>query len=168
MFLYGHQKKHTIGLWKETACISNIHYCLTCNTICVDAYEYEMCLTFAQNRPCICCLAGGWMLCNLPPLITTVSNIIHIYIYIYIYIYTHTYIYTHFINVIPVTLPHWSSTEWNQMAGDNTLQNPVSQKHRWYTTYVINWGFHGNYTKGRWALVLQNNIHKHTLFRFPC
>lgn len=81
MLLYSHQKKHTIGLQEERACISNIYYCLTCNTICVDAHEYEMCLTLAQIRPCICCLAGGggwWMLCDLPPLITTVSNIIYI------------------------------------------------------------------------------------------
>ena len=128
------------SLREERACITNIYYCLTCNIICVDAPEYKMSLTFAQIRPCICCLAGGWMLCDLPPLITTISNII---------LYT-------------VTLPHWSSTEWHQMAGDDTLQNPVFQKHRWYTTHAINWGFHGNYTKGQWAVILQNNIHTHT------
>jgi hypothetical protein len=73
--LQNQQQKHTIGLREKRACISENYGCLTCNTIYTDAREYKTWLTFVQMRPCICCLAGGWMLCDLPPLITTVSNI---------------------------------------------------------------------------------------------
>jgi len=69
-----------------------------------------------------------------------------------------------FKNVSTVTLPHWSSMEYHQMAGDNTTQNYVAQKHRWYIKDSTNWCVLGNYIKGCWALILQYNIHPYTFF----
>ena len=56
----------------------------------------------------------------------------------------------------PLRIQWLRPTERHQMAGDNTSQNSVSRKCRWYTKGTYNWGIRGNYVKGHRAPVLQS------------